>query len=1074
MKMRATEPEALHALQRKVCFNTILAEFISSYLRPLWLDESLVKYADDTWMLVSGSRNDVSGFCCLAKLLSEKFKDELAAATGILTEKVPDIEISVSGSHGRRIDLPGGRREWVGEKSSFIAHHWNLVGVDDKVVKVLIDEAVRDVVAGKFEIETLGQPAGLESEGNGNDAGDETVDYNATVGADEPVAGSASAGRNAPAYVLGAVSGDATGSNTDDAERYVYLKSLIGAMQPAEMFDTALLLIKSYKSHDVDGAKDTLSTIGRRFGTLMSACGEYEIALKLLDEMKELAIMPDADIIADTFVPLIKLAPDYNEALALTERLKEEKTDYDSYDSAILTALTAKASDYVTARSWLDTAHKFGTIPGVEAYNRCINKAPDVVQANAVYDEMLLFDVLPNVDTYNALVAKSTDVEQAKLLLTKMLEEDLLPNLFIYNRVIAKCGDYDTALAIFEEVLSMDIKPNAITFNTLVSRAPEYNVALSWIDKMNSGGVSPNVDTFVRLFSKDIGAIRAKDLLDTYRRWNLPSDEPLQTAISTYQKNGRIDQALYLAVDYPHLPAARKLIREIMSEVSKYLEGVEGDESKISLESYNSLIEDAPFYDTAMSWLDTMKTNGVEPDGAIYTALIKKAPDFETGRAWIDQMIEAGIEPSIDAFDMLFSKSLADVEPGALIEWFKESLCPSDDPIGTAIRTYKRLGLSSQALKAALEYPHLNDAKLVIKEHVSKVFNYLKTVCRESQLFDVDAYTELIVKAPYYDIAETWLDVMKAKSVMPSVATYNALIAKAPDYETVTKLLNALMVDKLQPNLVTYGTMISKSPSYETAKHWFRAMYEDGMKHNVVTYSALISKAPDFMVARSLLDEMKSIGIKPNVISYNAAINIVVEFDVAKGIVEEMFLSKVQPNAVTFNRLFSKNISEVRAPELLRWYGRLKYHPEDPMQAAISNYRKLGLIEDAVFIAQRYPKLAISKKIMAEHRRNGGAAGVRGVGGFAVGGSISGSTNTNNPDASKVSGFAGDSKNARQEKHKADDGKAINRSEMWGSADSGAAKTVETRRYIDEAKKSAGLQHCLRIMDGELSSGVNL
>jgi hypothetical protein len=82
------------------------------------------------------------------------------------------------------------------------------------------------------------------------------------------------------------------------------------------------------------------------------------------------------------------------------------------------------------------------------------------------------------------------------------------------------------------------------------------------------------------------------------------------------------------------------------------------------------------------------------------------------------------------------------------------------------------------------------------------------------------------------------------------------------------------------------------------------------------------------------------------------------------------------------------------------------------------------------------------RKIMAEYWRSGGAAGARGAGDAAGGGALSGG------------GVGGDM-------HAHEEGNDV-------------ANKAESRNYIDEAKKSAGLQNCLRIMDGELSSGASL
>jgi tetratricopeptide (TPR) repeat protein len=55
-------------------------------------------------------------------------------------------------------------------------------------------------------------------------------------------------------------------------------------------------------------------------------------------------------------------------------------------------------------------------------------------------------------------------------------------------------------------------------------------------------------------------------------------EKPIQAAIAFFRKKHRIDQALRLALDYPHLQAARKLIREHEKEALSYFESVLHDD----------------------------------------------------------------------------------------------------------------------------------------------------------------------------------------------------------------------------------------------------------------------------------------------------------------------------------------------------------------------------------------------------------------------------------------------------------------------------------------------------------------
>ncbi|MBI4733724.1 MAG: hypothetical protein HY779_02755 [Rubrobacteridae bacterium] len=329
-------------------------------------------------------------------------------------------------------------------------------------------------------------------------------------------------------------------------------------------------------------------------------------------------------------------------------------------------------------------------------------------------------------------------------------------------------------------------------------------------------------------------------------------------------------------------------------------------------------------------------------------------------------------------------------------------------------------------------------------------------------MVDVKAFSELIAKAPYYDVAEAWLDIMRSKGIHPDIAIYNALILKAPDYATVESLLEAMASESVQPNIITYGTLISRSPDYLTAKKWLESVSIAGLKPNVVIYSALIAKAFDFLTAKELFSDMKSKGVKPNTISYNAMINLAPDFTAAKLLLDEMLRYNVQPNVVTLNRLFSKDLTVVSAHDLHAWYNTLHYHPDDPMQAAISTYRKAGRIKDAEILAGKYPKLAISKKVIAE----------------------------NNPDKTRIDyaeklglrysdGQNGDGNEApavlfgwgtgEPDVDGADESELV-KTELDGVGENDAKKHFPDKPGDQERRKSAIISECLRLIGGDTST----
>jgi tetratricopeptide (TPR) repeat protein len=159
-----------------------------------------------------------------------------------------------------------------------------------------------------------------------------------------------------------------------------------------------------------------------------------------------------------------------------------------------------------------------------------------------------------------------------------MCKEGIQPDVVTYSTLIDKAPDYDVAKTWVDKMCKEGIQPNVVTYSTLIDKAPDYDVAKTWVDKMCKEGIQPNVVTYSTLFSKDLSGKSADDILEWYLAQKYHPEEPIQAAIATYRKIRRIDQALRLALDYPHLQAARKLLREHDEEALAYFRSISNND----------------------------------------------------------------------------------------------------------------------------------------------------------------------------------------------------------------------------------------------------------------------------------------------------------------------------------------------------------------------------------------------------------------------------------------------------------------------------------------------------------------
>ena len=119
-----------------------------------------------------------------------------------------------------------------------------------------------------------------------------------------------------------------------------------------------------------------------------------------------------------------------------------------------------------------------------------------------------------------------------------------------------------------------DIYPNVRTYTTLISKAPDYDEAKGLVEMMQQKDILPNVVTYSMLFGKDLSGKSADEILSWYLAQAYHPEKSIQIAITTYRKGHHTDQALRLALDYPHTEAARKVIRENAGEALAYFSNI--------------------------------------------------------------------------------------------------------------------------------------------------------------------------------------------------------------------------------------------------------------------------------------------------------------------------------------------------------------------------------------------------------------------------------------------------------------------------------------------------------------------
>ncbi len=159
-----------------------------------------------------------------------------------------------------------------------------------------------------------------------------------------------------------------------------------------------------------------------------------------------------------------------------------------------------------------------------------LNSLPDYGTAQTLVQTLRRKHIPRDVATYTILVKKAPDVAEAKNVLRQMTEDGF--------------------------------SPNEVTYNTLVNKTDDYAEAARLVAEMKAAGIAPNQFTYSSLFSKEPPIQAAREILDWYYQQAYHGSNPLNGLIASFRKGERIDDALEIALEHPHLSSAQSLMKD--------------------------------------------------------------------------------------------------------------------------------------------------------------------------------------------------------------------------------------------------------------------------------------------------------------------------------------------------------------------------------------------------------------------------------------------------------------------------------------------------------------------------------
>ncbi len=759
-------------------FNRALVAQIEPHLEALKFDDLLIKFTGDGWMLMSPEVRDAERLCALATLMRDTFAAEMQRHTGLPSTRIPNLRMAICTGRDIRVQLWHGSFDWVGDSARRADRSAgfcfpNEILIDSSVHSLVmrdfvtsrVDPGSRPVRSTKWEeeiplwsLEDLRIEAAedwdaaaayvyvLSRTGRLDDAAEASLRAAAQISGDGRALETPGDPRtiqrwnrliaNSPSYdsILELVtrlmesptSPDATtlvalverSPTFDEATRWVANLRLKGVqpddvvytalMTRAPDFDLALGLVDEAEDDGVEATVDMLHV-------LISKAPSFRRALTLLSGFADRGVKPDLDV----FGRLVARAPGYDAAIGVLELMKTWSV---APDAQVLNKVIAAAPDYGSAQRWLRVMIEQRIPPDALTFNTLMARAPRYGEAMDLLTEMRRQNVAPDVTTFNTLMARAPDQELALDLLRRMESADVSPSAETFKTLIGRSSDYATAVGWLAEMGRRGVRPNNEVFKALIGRAPDFATATEWLREMPSSNVSPNAETFRTLIGRAPDFDSAVALIDEMKARGVPPNvETFKTLASLSTEPGLGDRLLEM-MDRASVRPTADVFLPLMANADDLEDALGWLDRMTSLDLdprsqvLTTLLQKADDYAEAAAVMRRLSPV-VEPNEGAFRALVERAADFETARSWVERMRQEGMRPEVGVLTLLFSKPPGRWDGDTLLTWYLALDHHPSGPMGIAIETHRFAGRIQDALRLALDYPHLDASRDLFRLH---------------------------------------------------------------------------------------------------------------------------------------------------------------------------------------------------------------------------------------------------------------------------------------------------------------------------------------------------------------------
>lgn len=293
---------------------------------------------------------------------------------------------------------------------------------------------------------------------------------------------------------------------------YSYLNSVLGRVERVET------------PEDGGGAQELL----RQWGKLFARLPDYDSMEQMVRKMRSSGL----ELSVVFYNMLINRAPDYARALDWNSEIKKYNLQA---DVITFTTLIKRSLDFATAQQWWGCMKEAGIAPNLITFNTFLQKAEQHADIGAIVREMADSRVKPNRDTGYILLVKDAGYAVLRCWLLSLLEAGL--------------------------------KPDRRFAHKLISKLDSLRDGIDALELLGAHGLTLDGTLYAAVFAKPTTGIEADAVFGWYIKGRVRSEGALDALIANLSESQRFEDVTRVVLEYPHLRASAKVMREHNNEL---------------------------------------------------------------------------------------------------------------------------------------------------------------------------------------------------------------------------------------------------------------------------------------------------------------------------------------------------------------------------------------------------------------------------------------------------------------------------------------------------------------------------